>query len=463
MRADWRFRRPGTVACRKFEQLPLPAPGVPSLSRWSPALASAQDFHALHRSSTSQSCCIALLCRGVPPHILESFVRYHCYIGFECIFLYFDDPAEAAALSNFAASEQRCIITACDAAYWKTRLAASEMVARSQTGEQRVFEDVALYWKQEVQSRQSLCVEDAIIRAVDRGLDWLLHIDADECFLPQTTHPVDFFALIPPTVEQVFFANVEVLPVAQQADRSATNSTPLNISNWLEQCVTFKVNPAHVEPREALEAVWGRIERARQHAIAGKHDCASESEQHQLRRPTSYFTAYASGKSAVRLPRRSSRSEADKTVPAAGAVLPVPFDVHKFLVPNGIGGWRVPRTLTCTDGLDHTDAPVVLHYPACGFNHWLSKYKLLGKFADHWWGRVPCRIPAHLQSRDVVQRQNRERCEQYYRWHIWGNVLGEHAVMEAHGLLRRITFVRSVLTEALSGSSMTDTREEWPH
>jgi hypothetical protein len=69
----------------------------------------------------------------------------------------------------------------------------------------------------------------------------------------------------------------------------------------------------------------------------------------------------ASGKSAVRL-------KADGT-----GRLPVPFDVHKFLCPAGDGVWRAPRTLTCSDGLDLADGPVVLHYANCGYEHWRRK------------------------------------------------------------------------------------------
>jgi hypothetical protein len=250
----------------------------------------------------------------------------------------------------------------------------------------------------------------------------------------------------------------------------------------------FKVNPSHVQPRDALSPVWASIEKARQRALAATADTGSsgggeEAEaEAALAAPTSYFTAYASGKSAVRLPRRPQACEASDEVsdeagdeagdepgdepgdgePGAApparpseqhnSLLPVPFDVHKFLVPNGIGGWRAPRTLTCTEALDHSDAPCVLHYPSCGFDHWLRKYELLGGFGDHWWGRVPCRIPAHLQSRDVVQSQSRQLREQYYRWRIEGNELGEHAVLAAHGLLTRVTFVRNVVRAAAAAA-----------
>ena len=468
VRSSWRRRiqppatLPPVITTPKLAQsLLVPPAGAPRLSEWAPVLSSVADFRGLRRSQAKSRCCIALLCRGASIDQLTSFVEYHFFIGFEAIYMYLDDPAELPALASLAQSEPRLHVVACDATFWRGRLASSAMLAHRE--QQRVFDDVARTVQSEVQSRQSLCVEHAIERTVSRGFDWLLHIDVDECFLPQEKQPVDFFSLLPAEVEQVFFANLEAVPSPSPASAS------LDVCDWLKSVTQFKVSPAHVQPWEALEAVWRRIEAARQAAQPASV-------------PTSYFTAYASGKSAVRLPHplrmpadEEEDSSADGAAAAAAAehaapsspssLLPVPFDVHKFLVPNGLGGWRMPRTLTCTDSLAHEDAPVVLHFPSCGFNNWLRKYELLGAFGDQWWGRVPCRIPAHLQSRDVVQRHLAEgrtadsatgsglgggfaACEEFYRWRVVGNELGEHALLRAHGLLVDVEFPRSVVRAA---------------
>jgi len=188
----------------------------------------------------------------------------------------------------------------------------------------------------------------------------------------------------------------------------------------------------------SLDALWRRVAAARRKAHGGAA-------------PASYFIAYVSGKSAVRLPGR--RAEA----------WPVPYDVHKFLVPDGTG-WRAPLTVACAAQLDAADGPTVLHYCSCGLENWREKYRRLGRFGDRWWGRVPIRIPAHLQSRDVLLaeggaeegraeegraeegRAEEGRAEAYYRAAVMGNTVGEHALLRARGLLPRVEFVRSVLS-----------------
>ena len=131
----------------------------------------------------------------------------------------------------------------------------------------------------------------------------------------------------------------------------------------------------------------------------------------------------------------------------------MPYDVHKFLVPDGTG-WRAPVTVACAAQLDAADGPTVLHYCSCGLENWREKYRRLGRFGDRWWGRVPIRIPAHLQSRDVLLeeggaeegRAEEGRAEAYYRAAVMGNTVGEHTLLRARGLLPRVEFVRSVLS-----------------
>lgn len=186
-----------------------------------------------------------------------------------------------------------------------------------------------------------LCIEDAIGRAARAGLDWLVHIDVDECVLPQRTQLPDFFALLPDEVEQVFFANFEAVPPHADVD------------NWMTTCTEFKVNPSCADDRSTFDALWHN------HAAQlAKNDDAAYM-------PSSYFTAYASGKSAVRLRVQHGR-------------LPVPYDVHKFLVAGAVDGvWRAPATLTCSEALEHADAPVVLHYANAGYAHWRRKCEIL--------------------------------------------------------------------------------------
>ena len=98
----------------------------------------------------------------------------------------------------------------------------------------------------------------------------------------------------------------------------------------------------------------------------------------------------------------------------------------------------------------------MLHYANAGYAHWRRKYAILGAFGDRWWGRVPCRIPAHLQSRDVL-RDDEEgaRATEFYRAVIMREGTGELPLLRAHGLLVSIDFVADVVNRAAAraGSS----------
>ena len=201
-------------------------------------MSTADDFCKLPRAEPShrQRFGIALLCRGADAACLHSFVRYHRFIGVEAIYLYLDDPLEAPSLrldklkSELSGLDFSLDVTLCTREYWKQRLTSSTMIARR--FEHKVFDDAARCWRDEAQSRQSLCIEEAIEKASYDGLDWLLHIDIDECLLPQRTHPSDFFGLLPSEVEQVFFSNFEGVPPSS------------DLVDWFAECDEFKVNPS---------------------------------------------------------------------------------------------------------------------------------------------------------------------------------------------------------------------------
>lgn len=105
--------------------------------------------------------------------LAHSWCAYHLAIGFEHLFIYFDDPAELSDIglgSRFPAERITCV--AHDAELrrvWSRLPNADDFVAHS---------------KHEVQTRQQLNARHAITLAAERGLDWLLHIDADELFYP---------------------------------------------------------------------------------------------------------------------------------------------------------------------------------------------------------------------------------------------------------------------------------------
>ena len=132
--------------------------------------------------------------------------------------------------------------------------------------------------------------------------------------------------------------------------------------------------------------------------------------------------------------------------PRGATAWPVPYGVHKFLIPESTGSWRQPMTLECATALEAPlDGPVVLHYSNCGFSHWLRKYEILGDFGNSWWGRCPIRVTSHLHSRDVVHRRPETEREDYFRAIIMCE--GARELLRASGLLVRIEFPQRVLEE----------------
>ena len=105
--------------------------------------------------------------------IADSWCAYHLAIGFEHLYIYFDDPRELDSVdlaSRFPSHRVTCVPhTAALRDAWK-RLPGSDTILR--------------FVEAEGQTRQKLNASHALQLALARGLDWLLHIDGDELFYP---------------------------------------------------------------------------------------------------------------------------------------------------------------------------------------------------------------------------------------------------------------------------------------
>lgn len=135
--------------------------------------------------------------------------------------------------------------------------------------------------------------------------------------------------------------------------------------------------------------------------------------------------------------------------PRGATAWPVPYGVHKFLIPESTGSWRQPMTLECATALEAPlDGPVVLHYSNCGFSHWLRKYENLGDFGDAWWGRCAI-LPGYLDSRNIVHRRPASEREGYFRTVIMCE--GALELLRASALLVHIEFPQRVLEECEAG------------
>ena len=135
--------------------------------------------------------------------VIGSFVAYHRAIGFDHIFLFFDDPADPS-LAWARAQPQ------------VTAIARNDDLRQAWTKLSRYGENAA-HVEREVMARQVLNVEHAMNLARDMGLKWLLHIDADELFhLPDGDAAAHFAWLETTQIETVSYANFEALPEAEE-------------------------------------------------------------------------------------------------------------------------------------------------------------------------------------------------------------------------------------------------------
>jgi hypothetical protein len=96
-----------------------------------------------------------------PLHELRMFVNYHLNIGIEEIILFFDNPLDTAidALSQY----QNVSTVACTSEFWFKKLGENP----------GTFGD-----------KQHANVNEGVQIAIDRGCDWIIHIDSDELINP---------------------------------------------------------------------------------------------------------------------------------------------------------------------------------------------------------------------------------------------------------------------------------------
>src|SRR5205807_846691 len=131
--------------------------------------------------------------------VLESFIAYHLAIGFERLYLFFDDPTDP----DLARVSAHPTVTAIP---HDTRL-REHWRRLPQYPEQSAFTD------SEVMARQVLNVEMAMQLARAAGFTWLLHIDADELFYSPLQSAAEHFEQVErQQLETVVYLNYEAIP-----------------------------------------------------------------------------------------------------------------------------------------------------------------------------------------------------------------------------------------------------------
>jgi len=296
--------------------------------------------------------------------VLDSFIRYHLSAGFEHMFLFFDDPQDPAV--ELARRYSRVTVVLHDdklREMWK------------QTRQYALLKDFFRFIDREVMARQMLNTEVAVGMALEKGMDWLLHIDSDEFFyLPDQTVSKHFTALAAKDIRRISYRNYEAIP-----ERS-------DIDDYFAEVTLFKKNSPSVTRGNLSPRLNALI-------------------SHIPQLPDTFFHFYKNGKSAARL--------------CEGLL---PNGVHDFMLPEELGTkLLIPNLPQNTDGGEGvrtwTSAhAVILHYACSGFESFWNKYVTLGHFDDKWFGQfeIGKRLPFHVEARNVVMGGNREAAREFY-------------------------------------------------
>lgn len=280
---------------------------------------------------------------------LHSFIRLHRHIGFETLYLFFDDPADPAVEMARRSAGVRVILHN-DAL--RERWRQTDSFVQHRNGPQPFQPD------QFVLDRQLLNVAVALEMARADGIDWLLHIDQDELFFaPQffagKTISDHFEAVTAQGVELVTYLNHEAA-----VDRA-------DATDPFRDIVHFKRNP------QTLAS--GRLSAEQQTTITAIPKL-----------PERYFVQYLHGKTAVRvrdgvLPSDVHRfSLPEYRTPAA--------QVRKRLATNRLAQRLGRRSQTIAAFNRHllapqlkrsltSNNPVILHYYNAEFGYYWRKYR----------------------------------------------------------------------------------------
>ena len=206
--------------------------------------------------------------------VIDSFIRYHRAIGFDRLYLFFDDADDPAADQAEAYPE---------AVVWRRGPALHrrwEQTRRYRSHHVGPFIDT------EVQARQILNAAVALDLARAEGIDWLLHLDGDELFFPGAATLQDHFAgLDAAGLPGACYLNLEAIPEQE------------TIADFFRTATLFKRNRTGAAPLTP-----------EQHALLASIP--------QL--PPRFFHFYHGVKSAARV--------------QAGLE---PFGVHYFRLPTG--------------------------------------------------------------------------------------------------------------------------------
>lgn len=351
-----------------------------------------------------------------PGPALSSFLAFHRTTGFDQFFLFFDDPDDPA-------------IEVARAVAGVTVIPNDDHLQRLwRTSDPYRLSHLRDFSQTEVMARQLLNVGVAISMARERGIGWILHIDADELFYSEQPVADHFASLSRKGIRRATYLNHEAVP------------EHAHIKDPFKEVTLFKNN----------RVAWAPEFR----------DKRAELSSRFSQFPPGFFHFYSNGKSAARVrpgltapgvhgfrhpeefrPPVTTFRSFTQTRPVAATAKAVPI-IGEMLKTSGL---RLAKARVGTN-------PAILHYACCGFDAFWDKYELLGPFGDKWFGRddIAEKIGSfHLESRDVVATGDRERALEFYAQRMVLSDQSEIASLIEAQVLRRITGP-SILVDEIS-------------
>jgi hypothetical protein len=198
-----------------------------------------------------------------PLHETLMFVNYHLNIGVDHIYLFFDDPTDAAA--DAVARRLRVTSVRCDLEYWNCHNSPTH---------------------RSINERQRLNARAGLDLARRAGFDWIVHMDSDELLYSEKRLD-ELLAEVPEEVHALKFPTLEGVVDRLEYDRA------------FEEISLFKVHPARlggnlrITPEERTRLSGDAADFRRKLRWARLLGCASISA-------AGYLRGHVEGKSAVR-------------------------------------------------------------------------------------------------------------------------------------------------------------------
>ena len=196
-------------------------------------------------------------------HRITSWVRWHLHIGFERLYIFFDDASETESVQLARAAGGSAVVA----------LIRDSDVLKNAWKRTPSWQGMGKDADKDVQIRQLLNAQLAMDMSRSAGLTWLLHIDSDELFLPRMD-PADttceagsvvrhFSTLAAAGCEQFVYYNFEAVPevLPAAADEPPAESRPppggpptdpfaqIELFKRPEVLVPWRSNPTARQPR----------------------------------------------------------------------------------------------------------------------------------------------------------------------------------------------------------------------